>query len=445
MKLGILMAAFAFATGLAACSSSSHHTPADGGDAQASPPEGGADADAAEAEASPPPFTGQHAYVITATFTPPLRGAPLPESHRFTLVLDGDEGRAMASALGGMGQATFTTSTTTDGTSFHLAGVLTFTFPLACSSSVDYDTMELTISADGRVTGSAKGRAAFAFTDVVKTGDVSAVIDGVPDTEAPVLTVQTGADPTDPFQTFMLESSEALLPDTMAFLTSSHGDRSGTLSGPGSVRTPLWFVSQTMLRFDETYVVDGAPLLDFAGNAATSVTFKTRAAPPLIAEDGFESAAGPTLGGALVISGAAYPVITGNKSLYVPPGEIASPTNFTTLLALRLHVEPGDKFLRFAYRQVDLTGADLHRTSFRAGVVGSNISVAEPFGTSTTPFVMPDGTPVQLGDVQTMDIQLPGPGDEVSLGFLKERVGSCGGPLPVGAAQGIIIDDVRVE
>ena len=45
--------------------------------------------------------------------------------------------------------------------------------------------------------------------------------------------------------------------------------------------------------------------------------------PPLVAADGFESVTDETLGGARVLSGAGAPTISGARSLYLPPVDVA--------------------------------------------------------------------------------------------------------------------------
>ena len=65
-------------------------------------------------------------------------------------------------------------------------------------------------------------------------------------------------------------------------------------------------------------------ITDLAGNApppAARPPSPPAPPPPLVAADGFESVTDATLGGAQVLSGAGAPVITGARSLYIPPGD----------------------------------------------------------------------------------------------------------------------------
>ena len=77
-----------------------------------------------------------------------------------------------------------------------------------------------------------------------------------------------------------------------------------------------------LLRYSDEYRVTLDGVTDLDGNApppTTALTFTTRAPPPLVAEDGFESVTDTTLGGAQVLSGAGAPTIEGARSLYIPP------------------------------------------------------------------------------------------------------------------------------
>ena len=81
------------------------------------------------------------------------------------------------------------------------------------------------------------------------------------------------------------------------------------------------------------------------------LTFTTRAPPPLVAEDGFESVTDATLGGAQVLSGAGAPTIEGARSLYIPPA--TSIGGRVTQIALRLPILSGDTVLHFSDRSVN--------------------------------------------------------------------------------------------
>ena len=157
-----------------------------------------------------------------------------------------------------------------------------------------------------------------------------------------------------------MTASEPLPPDARPVLVGQ------TATSPSCRRRTGPFVvtfNQPKLpRYSEQYRVALDGVVDFAGNAARTgsttgdIRLTTRAAPPLAAEDGFESATGTSLGGAQIMSAAGAPVITGARSLYIPatsgsstPGSVLQQTQ----LALRLPLAPGDTVVRFAYRVVN--------------------------------------------------------------------------------------------
>ena len=86
-------------------------------------------------------------------------------------------------------------------------------------------------------------------------------------------------------------------------------------------------------------------------------TFTTRAAPPLIAEDGFELAADGSLQEAQVVSGSGWPIIVGSRSLDSPV--ITSPGTIPPL-SLRIALAPGDVAVRFSYRVVASAATSCH-------------------------------------------------------------------------------------
>jgi hypothetical protein len=184
---------------------------------------------------------------------------------------------------------------------------------------------------------------------------------------------------------------------------------------------------------------------DFAGNAATgSLEFTTRAPPPLVAADGFESVTDTMLGGAQVLSGAGAPIISGARSLYVPPGNTIGPGAPTTQMALRLAVAPGSKMVRFAYRAVN-PGAS-QAPYFSLASVGGSLTFGTPIvnNTSGTAPAMIGQAQVTLGPLMAGEILLPADvTDEIVLARIAPRA-YCGSPA-LQPLPGIIIDDLRVE
>jgi hypothetical protein len=426
---------------------------ADGGDATTPDAAPGADGgDATTPDAPPvPPLSGRHAYTVRSTVTYTDNGggsAPSPGTHSFTLVLDADAGLALIGSATGARESSYSTS---DNRTFRIAGGVVFDLGFACFSVLAYDAMTFTLSPAGHLTGSATGKLNYGYgnTDVGMSADAAMALDGVPDIEPPTLSAARGADPTDPFIPVSLVASEPLPLGTLPTLVSGSGDTfmltqpAATLPAHAVYGFPMPAV---LLRFGEPYhvLVDG--IVDFAGNKATAPSqFTTRAAPPLVAEDGFESVTSPTLGGAALIAGTGSPVIAGNKSLYVPPA-FSNGLGTAAQFTLGLAVKPGDTVIRFSYRAV---AASTFSTG-SAPVLGV-ASTGKPItwqrltasNDPKTPFKMPDQTTVLLGPVNLAELPLPaGATDEVFLDRLGQSSG-CG--LPPPPLDGIIIDDLRVE
>jgi len=173
--------------------------------------------------------------------------------------------------------------------------------------------------------------------------------------------------------------------------------------------------------------------------------FTTRAAPPLIPGDGFESVTDATLGGAQVLSGAGAPVLTGARSLYIPPAISLGPSGRQTQLAVRLSVGANQHFVRFDFRTVNPADALI---SWIVAGIGGEIETATPesdAGVATTPATI-DGTQVLLGPTRTAEIVLrpDARGEVVVARVASQSGGGCGAP-PAPPVPGAIIDNLRVE
>jgi hypothetical protein len=413
---------------------------------------GGPDAEAgssappdAPVEAAPP-LTGIHAYVVRSTFDGPNAGpTPTPTMHSFTLVLDADAQVAIAGSAAGGGTGPFTT---TDNRTFRITGPFSFNFPGGCISNFGYDELTVTI-VNGALSGMASGRGVYGSSDVGVPYTATTTLEGATDTEPPTLSVGYNADVTDPFVAAILLASEPLPAATAPVLLSTSGDVF-PLAPPASPTGPAvvsFAMPRVMLRYGEGYRVSPDGVVDFAGlKATTALQFQTRAAPPLVAEDGFESVTGSMLGGALVLSGAAGPVIAGNKSLYLPPDTpLSGSPGGHSQLALRLAVNAGDSVVRFSYRTVEPPVSLSQAPTFGLGVVGKPIAwstVTSAAGDAkTSTFIGQES--VLVGPVKLAEIGLPaGASGEVVVDRFVAGFG-CG--LPPPPTMGIIIDDLRVE
>jgi hypothetical protein len=204
-----------------------------------------------------------------------------------------------------------------------------------------------------------------------------------------------------------------------------------------------------LLRFAEPYHITFEGITDFAGNPATSnsnITFTTRAAPPLVTADGFESVTTDTLGGAQVLSGAGAPTLSGVRSLYIPPATSLGRFGQVTQFAVRLPIPSGATMLRFDYRIVN-PNSEFRDTYFIIASVGGEIRTAglESDGSDPTTPAAIGQTQVLLGPRKTAASILPTDvHEEVVIARVASQYATCIGRPPL-AVPGLIIDDLRVE
>jgi hypothetical protein len=404
---------------------------------------------------------GRRSFELVATLTPQDPRAPaasqVPASSAFTLVLEPEShqtavGEAHQGIVGGGGRASFVEVTTTDAKTFSISrfqtGVVTGD-PCMPVREIDFSRLEITISGS-TVHGTAEGTVTGTVLDTYAYPGFTAEVTGAVDITPPVLFESSRFAPSS-FSQVALVANEPLPLTATAWLTTAAGARidlqpvtneEQTLvvgfSGPGSVLPPAdrFFVSQ-----------EG--LVDFAGQRGTeSVELLGFFNPPLVTEDGFESATGPQLGGAAIVTGVgALKPITGSHSLYFGASGAPVPpeSSFTPALNLRLAAKPGATKLRFSYRTVSTTSG--HGASVRVGSVGhsststQNSIYANGEGTKVT---WENGGTVTLGPVTMLDVALPADvTDEVVVGF-DTRAIVCGGFGPP-QQSGVLIDDLRLE
>jgi hypothetical protein len=269
-------------------------------------------------------------------------------------------------------------------------------------------------------------------------------LSGVPDAEPPRLTGPTTQ--IDVFAPVTFTATEPLPPNTTAVLVDLRGDR--LVLAPGALEAVFSFPAPAkMWRYNDQYTLMLDGIIDFGGNLARpddAISFTTGAPPPLVAEDGFESGTGTTVGGAQVLSGSGAPTITGARSLYIPPvnGTVPTGSSETTQIALRLALSAGDTVVRFSYRTVNPNTI----------LGGSYFLMASEGGLITSPTLPPDSaqptaatinqSSVMLGPVTTATFPLPS--DAAGEIVLTRRLRGSGG-LPPRPETGVIIDDLRAE
>ena len=388
------------------------------------------------------PAAGRRSYTVSSNIA--SQGEPFsPAGHTFTLIVDADTQTVIAGGNGSGAVVAFVRASADTITTGPIA------FDLSCDATVSYDSLSIAVGPDGKVTGTGIGHG------VMLTGDVSHLVpatmslSGLADTRPPALAGIGPADIVDPLTSLRLVATEPLPPAARPALVAASGAAAIALvPSPmdGGPAVNAFESPGTLLRYDERYVVQFAGTADFAGNLARmrdELQFTTRPAPPLIAEDGFESTTTATLGGAHVVTATDAPAISGGRSLYILP-TTGGGLGGQTQVALRLVVAPGDSVLRFSYRFVNPSG--FSNTRFAVASPGGTIQWTTPVpdsGITTTQAMFPSGQ-YPVGPVATAELPLPADAtNEVVFARVVEGV-TCGGLFPPPQA-GLIIDDLRVE
>jgi hypothetical protein len=377
-------------------------------------------------------FAGRRSFVMTSVAQ--TEGVASSISHTFTMTLDTDQRIAI---VGKDGDTEVVPVEQQTGGVLQVVGTLRFGVfvPAACGGSLLYSALNFTIDPSGAaLSGSGQGTLTISDPVLTNTAAATMLLTGVRDTESPILTLSAAGDIADPWTAFWVVSSEPLPgQQRRPVLRSASGDAM-TLGAPTGMEAFVRVMAKPsrLLRYSDEYRVTLDGVTDLDGNPpppTTALTFTTRAPPPLVAEDGFESVTDATLGGAQVLSGAGAPTIEGARSLYIPPA--TSIAGRVTQFALRLPILPGNTVLHFAYRSVN--PGDAFGVHFVVASVGGTI------GTVTLP---PDsagvptpatigGTQVLLGPKMTATIGIPGDAHgEVVFARLAAQASSCGGPTP---------------
>lgn len=407
--------------------------------------------------ASKPPV-GTNAFDVTAALTvtprPPGGGywPDFPTSHAFTLVFDADAQLVFVGANGQVAAA----GVAPEGETHRTTGPVTLpiAFNPSCNrlGSLTFDELSFTVSG-GALTGTARGSAQYVTGDQGFLADLTATLAGASDATPPRFDAPT-AD-VDPLAPPTLRPSEPLPPAATVTLAGSSGDAivltAATVQGAGAAKVVTSFaVPGTALRPGSTYSVQVAGVSDFAGHAAAGVApFTTRAAPPLVAEDGFESVTTPTLGGAGVLRGEPLTPIAGTTSLILNTGVGGGfgflPYMLGPSLAVRLAVSPGDTVVRFERRLAsvyELTTARFYG-AVRLASPGATIATGPALeATGLTKVTLPRDGDLYLSAVETISIPLPPDATGELLFEIAGQTSGCGLPPPPTA---LIVDGLRVE
>jgi hypothetical protein len=395
---------------------------------------------------------GWRAFDVVAALTSTSHSAgarSIPASGRFTLAVNGDQKIVLAGGDGGgqvLRASIHGNTIIAAGTTFTVGGESVDCVPAV---SVWYDTLTATVDEAGSLGGTTTGWVNFTCGGCADSVPFTAVLTGTADATAPTL---LGPGPVDPFDPFMLMASEPLAPTATARLVAEDGsaiDLAPIVADHSPVPMVLGFYNPgIVLPAGHTYSVPLDGLVDFVGHVnqtAQAMPSTPFAAAPMVPQDGFESATGTTLGGAMVMTSGPLPAIAGDTSLYVgaagaPLLESSGPTTFT----VRLARQPDAKQLRLSYRVVSTTMETSFYGMLRAGSEGA---LATPTyywldapGPQETLTVA--GQPVFASPVVTNQVPLPdGVTDEVEVAISGDPP-SC--VRPTGPA-GLLIDDLRLE
>jgi hypothetical protein len=306
-----------------------------------------------------------------------------------------------------------------------------------------------------KLTGSAGGTAEVVDGDVLSEIELTATLAGGPDLTPPSL-IAAGT-VTSPFDTFALSASEPLPESATAHLVASDGSQLDLVPifVDGAIKVISAFEKPpVVLHPGNGYAVAMGGLVDFAGHIAVDdapLRVVMIPAAPLIADDGFESAAaGPSIigGASLVTAGSPVPPIAGAESVYIgqPGAPALGAVAPGTGLLVRVPRKATDTKLRFRYRVVWLSSGSPSGNGLNVYVgsadgpaaAGAIPRVPSPQGMGALPSVEVSGFAVMevpLADASASDLVVSIPG-QVAPGC--GLVGSKGG-------LGLLVDDLRAE
>jgi hypothetical protein len=397
--------------------------------------------------------TGPRSFDMVAALS--LDGsAAVPPTSKFTLVLDAAPDLAI---VGANGRGALIGVMVDDGRRYVLNQrfwtQINATDACGKADAVHYDDLDV-IASNGGLIGSATGSASLSYNDSGVLVPISATVTGSSDQTPPTLDT-SGPLPATPFDTFALTASEPLPMTAAARLVAYDGTTiplTPTVVTGVAVSLVLGFTKpDVVLRAGQSYDVVFDGLVDFAGLVAppgSSLRLVSFPVAPVVPTDGFESAAGDVLAGAMVVrSGGSVPVISGDASLYIGgPGApfLDAPDGRTLLLKVARQNE--ETTLHFGCRvlawQADTTFAGSLQMGSEGGSPGP---VLAPFvATATTEMATTvAGQTVYLSDAVQVDLALPTDATDEVLLRIAPTDTSC---APVAApSAGLVIDDLRLE
>jgi hypothetical protein len=318
--------------------------------------------------------------------------------------------------------------------------------------TVTFDPVSVVL-ADGLAAGSVSGTATYVTSGATTlTAQIQATFFGEPHTAPPAFTAPDGA--VDPLAGIDLEASEPLPEQVATLLVGAPGGDTVSVGG-ADIGLPSGGIHAlaelgTALHYGETYTLQTDHVTDFAGRMpAAPVTFTTRAAPPLVPEDGFESVTGTMFAGAGVLKGGPLMPIEGQTSLLLNTGFGGGfgflPYDLGPSLAVRLALSPGDTVVRF---EAQLIAPDpIDQASFvgdlRWGSEGGTVGAAENVdGSGFTKVTLPALGDIYLTPVKTVSLPLPADATGTITFEIIGQTFTCDAPP---SPTVLVLDNLRVE
>ena len=407
------------------------------------------------ADAGPPQdaaLGGRRSFDVVAVLTGTMANASqLPSTSIFTFVLDDD-----GAIAGGNGQGAFIGLSTPGAMTFQSTGPFVVGGPSdTCNALQDvrYDDFAVTI-AGGTLTGTARGEADISCGDCTFVVPFTATLSGTSDATPPSL-FGSGSGPATPFDSVSLSATEPLPTTATARIVADDGASLDLVpviaSSSSALPSVVAFLKpNVVLRAGHGYTVAFDGLVDFAGlvsPAGPPLRLGSFADAPTVPEDGFESATGPVLGGAMVMTGGPLPAISGATSLYIGVKNApALDTGASRSLMVRRARLPGDTVLRFSYRHVALSAPTSFPGTLRFGSEGASPApVVDSFvpGADPPQALTVAGQTLFASAVATMEATLPADATDDVLVLVAPTAFDCE-PL-VSQAVGMLIDDLRLE
>jgi hypothetical protein len=402
---------------------------------------------------------GFRAYDVTATLTLTPSTATVggdfssfPTTVPFTFVWDPGTKLAIAGDDGKVEQAHVTT---TDNRTFRAMSSLDLGAPFmpSCTGVGGVSLSDVSFTLEGgMLRGTANAGASYATSSGSFGVGGTAMLVGAPDVTPPAFT-SPGAS-VDPLAPVILPASEPLPGAVAASLVSTP---SGDVVALGGVRFSVASDARTglqtngqMLRYGETYTLAAGQVADYAGNKSTApVSFTTRAAPPLVPADGFESVTGTMFAGAGVLHGGPLMPIAGTTSLLLNTGYGGGfgflPYDLGPSLAVRLAVPPGATKVSFDAQLIapDPIDAAAFVGDVRLGSVGGTVVVQENVaGSGFAKQTLPGLGDIYVSPVQTIALALPA---DAAAEIAFEIVGEIDLCAQPPSPTVLVVDNLRVE